>query len=46
MNHFPISSRIASLARGQSYDFHSASEVTLKDMGKIKLYRNTANNEV
>ena len=31
----PISFRVASLALGQSHDCPSASEVTLKDMGKL-----------
>ena len=33
--HYPISFRVTSLALGQSYDCPSASEVTLKDAGKI-----------
>ena len=33
--------RLASLALGQSYDCSSASEVTLKDMGKISWYPTT-----
>ena len=33
-----ISFRVASLALGQSYDCPSASEATLKDMGKIRQY--------
>ena len=35
----PIFSRGASLALGQSYDCPSASEATLKDMGKIDQYQ-------
>ena len=36
-----ISFRVTSLALGQSYDWPSASEVNLKDMGKIYWYRTT-----
>ena len=36
--HLPIFFRVTSLALGQSYDFPSASDVTLKDMGKTNLY--------
>ena len=41
----PISFRVASMALGQSYDCPSASEVTLKDMGKIDQHQNTAMHE-
>ena len=37
-NLLPISFRITSLALGQSYDCPNASEVILKDMGKIDLH--------
>ena len=37
----PIYFRVASLALGQSYDCPSASEVTLKYMGKVKLNQTT-----
>ena len=33
-----IPSRVTSLALGQSYDCPCASEVTLKDMGKVDQY--------
>ena len=33
--------RVASLALGQSFDCPSASEATLKDMGKINQYQTT-----
>ena len=33
--HLPVSFTVASLALGQSLDCPSASEVTLRDMGKI-----------
>ena len=36
-----ISSRVASLALGQSYDCPSASNVTLEDMGENALYLTT-----
>ena len=39
--YLPISFRVTSLALGQSYDCPSASEVTLKDMGKIYQYQPT-----
>ena len=39
----PIFFRVTSLALGQSYDCPSASEVTLKYMGKITLYQTTTN---
>ena len=39
-NILPISFRITSLALGQLYDCPSASEVILKDMGKIDLHIN------
>ena len=39
--YLPISFRVTSLALGQSYDCPSASEVTLKDMGKINKYQTT-----
>ena len=38
MIYLPIFFSVTSLALGQSYDCPSASEVTLKDMGKINLY--------
>ena len=38
-NYSPISFTVASLALGQSYDCPSASEVILKDMGKIGQYK-------
>ena len=45
--YLPISLRVASLALGQSYDCHSASEVTLKDMGEIDHYQTkTKHNKV
>ena len=37
--HVPIFFKVASLALGQSYDCPSASEATLKDMGKINWYQ-------
>ena len=39
----PIFFRVASLALGQSYDCPSASEATLKDMGKTDLYQTKRN---
>ena len=41
MIYLPIFFRVTSLALGQSWDCPSASEVTLKDMGKINLYLTT-----
>ena len=41
MIHFTISFRVTSLALGQSYDCPSASEVILKDMGKINEHQTT-----
>ena len=41
MHDLPISSRVTSLALGQSYDCPSASDVTLEDMGKTDRYHTT-----
>ena len=41
--HLPIFFRVTSPAPGQSYDCPSASEVTMKDMGKIDFYPATTN---
>ena len=42
---FTLSFRVDPLALGQSYDCPSASEVTLKYMGKIDLYLTTKKHE-
>ena len=42
--HLPIFFRVASLALWQSYDCHSASEVTQKNMGKSDQQQNTKAN--
>ena len=39
--HLPIFFRVASLALAWSYNYHSASKVTLNDMGKIERYSKT-----
>ena len=41
MIYLPISFSVTSLTLGQSYDCPSASEVTLKDVGKINKYQTT-----